>query len=358
MDGQKPLISVVIATYNRADTLRETLAKLAAQTVGISNFEVVISDDGSPDNTADVVTEARNTRPMTLVYERHENHGVGYSQNRGIELATAPLILMIADDIWLEPDALEQHVKGHREKPQQEVALLGRVMQSKKMDGSAFLRTWDPFQFQSIKDGTELPYYMFWACHISCKTEFMRKHGMFNENLAKATYAAHEDAEVGYRMFNSGGLRIFHLASAMAHHHHFTTLETELKRALGRGINYHTLHEAVPEPEIAVRYHALTYRSLGEHFRAVFGERSRFLTDAERNPLKLFAHHLLRMILFNRVTVSGLWLPVFELAERHAWLERLLSYEFYRGVIYYHFLMGVRKGEVTNSTSLPVEGSA
>jgi glycosyltransferase involved in cell wall biosynthesis len=357
-DGAGPLISVVIATYNRAETLKITLSKIAAQTIGAENIEVVISDDGSPDNTPEIVREVQAKSPMSIIYDRHENHGVGYTQNRGIELASGKLMLLIADDIWLEPDALEQHIAGHRQRPQEEVALLGRVYQSPILNQSAFLRTWDPFQFRALKDGTELPYYMFWACHISCKTEFMRKHGMFKEDLARATYAAHEDAEVGYRLYTSGNLRIFHLAAAKAYHYHITTLESELKRSYGRGINYHVLKTVVPEPEITVRYHALTLRTVKEHVRAVFGERARFLMASERNPFKLLIQHAARAVLFNFLTVKGFWLKVFALAERHRWVERLLNYHCYRGVIYYYFLEGVREGETTDTNSYSVGSPA
>ena len=113
-----------------------------------------------------------------------------------------------------------------------------------------------------------------------------------------------------------------------------------------------------PLRDVIARHGLAARRSLGQHFRALFGQRARYLTASERNPIKLLIHHLLRIVLFNRFTVGGIWMPVFDLAERHTWIEKLLSYQFYRGVVYYHFLMGVRKGEIADTSPVPVGGSA
>ena len=187
----QPLISICIATYRRADELRESLSRIDKQTVDSEKIEVVISDDGSPDNTAEVVAQAQDKYDLQIIYYRQENQGnVGTTQNRGIERATAPLIMLMPDDIFLEPDAVAHHLEAHRQRPEQQVAFLGKVMQSPELSQSAFLRKWDPYQFASLEKDIELPYYMFWACHVSCKREFMLENGMFSENLGRGSYAS------------------------------------------------------------------------------------------------------------------------------------------------------------------------
>jgi GT2 family glycosyltransferase len=334
-----------MATYNRAETLRQTLKHLAGQSLDPACYEIIISDDGSPDNTQAVVEEARVMYPIHIIYHCHENHGVGYSQNRGLELANAPLVLLIADDIFLAPDALQEHIKTHDQYPEETVVVLGQVRQSPDLNQSAFLRTWDPFQFGALRGVTELPYYMFWACHISAKRNFILNHGMFREDMGReGYYAAHEDTEVGYRL-HKDGLRILYNEKALGHHYHITTLEAELKRSYGRGIIWHDLHHLVPEPELSVVYHVLNQKTIGEHLRAISGPRREYLYGSDRNPLLLGLRYIFRGLLFNRITVPYFWLPILRMAENNRLLEKFLHHRFYRGVFAYHFHLGCRDGD-------------
>lgn len=79
MNGQL-VLSVVLATYNRAEILRETLQHLANQELDPASFEVIVIDDGSPDHTRAVVAEWINKAPFSLTYLHHSNHGPGYTQ--------------------------------------------------------------------------------------------------------------------------------------------------------------------------------------------------------------------------------------------------------------------------------------
>ena len=209
--NEQPLLSVVLATYNRADTLQETLRHLAAQELDPASYEVIVIDDGSPDQTRAVVAEWIDKAPFRLTYLHHSNRGPGYTQNRGLDVARAPIVLLMADDIWMSPQALKQHLSMHAAHPEQEVAVLGQVRQSAALDQSVFLRTWDPFRFSDLTGLHELPYYKFWACNISIKREFVMRYGPFQEHLG---IAAHEDAELGYRL-SRGGLRILYCPEAL-----------------------------------------------------------------------------------------------------------------------------------------------
>ena len=98
-----PLVSVVIASYNAAATLDQTIESVLCQT--IANIEVVVVDDGSSDGTPDLVRELMGTdRRIRLIEQR--NAGPSSARNRGVELARAETIAFIdADDLW-KPDHL------------------------------------------------------------------------------------------------------------------------------------------------------------------------------------------------------------------------------------------------------------
>jgi len=97
-----PAVSVVIALYNKGPHIARALNSVLAQT--FQDFEVIVVDDGSIDNGAEVVRGFRDRRVQLI---QQENQGVSAARNRGIEAARAELIAFLdADDEWM-PDHLE-----------------------------------------------------------------------------------------------------------------------------------------------------------------------------------------------------------------------------------------------------------
>ena len=337
-------LSVVMATYNRAETIRETLRHLADQSLDPSSYEVIVIDDGSPDHTRAVVAEWLERAPFKLTYLHHANRGPGYTQNRGLKVARAPIVLLMADDIFMAHGTLAAHLAMHEAHPEQEVSVLGRVEQSPALDGSVFLRTWDPFRFSAFAGQVELPYYRFWACNISVKREFVLRHGPFREQRGRAGAASHEDPELGYRL-SHGGLRILFGPDALGYHHHVVTFEQACKRRYMQGMNFGEFRGLASAPEISVAYHVLNWRTFPDHLRAWFGARRRHLTGIDRNPGALLMWHLARVAVFNGLSVPALWEPLLNRAEQQPAVARFINREIYRGVLFHHFLCGCRDGD-------------
>jgi glycosyltransferase involved in cell wall biosynthesis len=96
------MVTVAIPTYNRAALLRETLESVLAQTH--SNFHLLISDNASTDETADVVASYCDTR---IEYVRREyNIGMNANFNHLIELTETEFLTLLPDDDLLYPDYL------------------------------------------------------------------------------------------------------------------------------------------------------------------------------------------------------------------------------------------------------------
>lgn len=98
-----PKVTVVIITYNGSATIEAAIASVLAQTM--SDFELVIVDDGSTDDTFQIVSAQTDPRIRTI---RHNtNSGACSAAATGMEAATAPYIAMLDDDdtvecVWLE----------------------------------------------------------------------------------------------------------------------------------------------------------------------------------------------------------------------------------------------------------------
>jgi glycosyltransferase involved in cell wall biosynthesis len=342
--SKSPELSVVLATYNRADTLEQTIQHLIDQSIPPETYEVLVVDDGSEDSTREVVERARQRARFHLQYLCHPNRGPGYSQNRGILAARGEIVVLIADDIFLTPGALRAHLDCHRRWPEGEVAVLGRVLQSPSLKQSTFLNVWNPFSMDRFPDGAELPYYMFWACNISFKRGFMKCYGMFRDEMGRAGAAAHEDVELGYRL-HLHGLRVIFSESALGFHHHVVTLRGMLDRSYERGLNWHDFRALVPGPEIDIRYRVFNLPKLVRLFRALAGDREKYLMGYDRSFLHLLLRYVIRMVVFNSLTVNLLWLPLFDRAEHDEFLGKHMADPLYRGVVLYYFLKGCREGE-------------
>jgi glycosyltransferase involved in cell wall biosynthesis len=336
-----PQISVVLSTYKRAETLRRTLEHLGAQDLAPERFEVIVMDDGSPDCTAQVVAEAAAKAPFRVEYHRHENQGPGYTQNRGIERARAPVVLLIADDIFLEPHALRAHLEGHLARTEPTVVVLGKVVQSPDLDQSVFLRKWDPFRFHELEEMQELPPYRFFAMNISFKRDFVLESGMYLEHRGRGGPSCMEDLELGIRL-HGRGMKLLYSKAALARHHHVVTLDQAITRWYERGLNYGEFRRHAPMPELTVYFHVLDRHTVREYYRVLRGDN--WFRGKERS----FAWHLVRegvrAAILNGVTEKLAWRPLLDAAERRPWIARRMKPGLYRAYLYYHFLRGVRDG--------------
>ncbi len=311
------LVSVVIATFNRCDVLGITLEKLAGQTLGPENFEVIVVDDGSTDKTEEAAESWIRSMPYELRYLRHSNRGPGYTQNRGIREARSNIIVLIADDIQPCGEFLEQHVKTHTANPGDNIAVLGKAVQSPELPQSIIHKYWDPFMYYRFDGKRELDGVFFFACNISVKKNFLLQNGMYKERKG----AAHEDVELGYRLGRKG-LRIFYNERAIAFHYHIETLSKACRRAYERGRNFDMLSENIPKPFIFSLYHICSPEA---GFKAV---------------AKMLPREIPRRILFNRLTVGFFWRPLLERAESSALAAVFANGITYRGTIHYHQRVG------------------
>ena len=101
-----PKVSVIMPNYNYGRFLGEALQSVLGQT--FADFEIIVVDDGSTDNTKEVVGSFADTR-VKYIYQ--ENRGVSAAYNRGILASSGEYIAFLdADDVWL-PQKLELQVK-------------------------------------------------------------------------------------------------------------------------------------------------------------------------------------------------------------------------------------------------------
>lgn len=106
----EPLISVIIPTYNRAQVILRAINSVVSQS--FQDFELIIIDDGSNDETREVVDKFFYEKGLGHQKYRYffiKNHGVSYARNTGAKFARGEwLAFLDSDDEWLEDKLLKQ----------------------------------------------------------------------------------------------------------------------------------------------------------------------------------------------------------------------------------------------------------
>lgn len=108
MYDQNPRVSVVIPTYNRAHLIHRAIKSVLDQTY--KDLEIIIVDDGSKDNTEDIVKNFKNNK---IRYIKHKkNKGASAARNTGVKASRGEYIaFQDSDDEWF-PDKLEKQIKA------------------------------------------------------------------------------------------------------------------------------------------------------------------------------------------------------------------------------------------------------
>ncbi|MBA3659797.1 MAG: glycosyltransferase family 2 protein [Gemmatimonadales bacterium] len=120
--------SVIVPTYNRPLLLQRCLAALAVEAGGTQKFEVIVVDDASPAHGVEAVVTASGPQIPGIRYLRHEvNRGRSTTANTGIREARGHVLLLVDDDVVVEPGYLAAHLRVHRAAEPQHVAVVGNL---------------------------------------------------------------------------------------------------------------------------------------------------------------------------------------------------------------------------------------
>ena len=105
----KKILSISVAAYNLGDMIRENLDSFCNSDVA-EYIEVIVTDDGSKDDTADIVSEYEKKYPQTVKLVRQKNAGPGSTVNSGIENAIGKYFKMVDGDDWVETNNLKEYI--------------------------------------------------------------------------------------------------------------------------------------------------------------------------------------------------------------------------------------------------------
>lgn len=108
------LISIIIPAYNNGIYINKCIESILNQTY--RNIEIIIINDCSTDNTEDIIKKYLTKDNRIAYYYNEKNMGVGYTRNKGIELAKGKYIYFLDSDDYIEPTAISDLYNGIKEK--------------------------------------------------------------------------------------------------------------------------------------------------------------------------------------------------------------------------------------------------
>lgn len=108
MKKDKSFVSVVLATYNRKDMLKECLDSLFNQTYPWDRYEIVVVNDGSTDETEEVLSEYKKNAPCGFKWFSQENSGQTIAFNVGIDNSKGSIVCFTGDDCTADKSCIEK----------------------------------------------------------------------------------------------------------------------------------------------------------------------------------------------------------------------------------------------------------
>ena len=251
MSDFAPVVSVVIPTYNRAGKLRTALGSVAAQTY--RDFEVIVVDDGSSDDTREVV-EAFRARVPSMRYVFQPNRGQAKALNAGLRVARGAYAAFLDDDDAWMPEKLARQVARIESDPA--VGLVYTAIACTK--GGAILRR------QPERPGFTLREMVERGCFIHCSAVLIRRAcldlvGMFDETMSRV-----KDFDLWMRIARH--YRLAYLDDVLATYAQHESNMTHDHLAGARG-HLQAIQHVAPLPAAGVTWWLLRRRRAELHYR-------------------------------------------------------------------------------------------
>lgn len=185
-------LSIIIPAYNSGKYIKKCLYSCLNQDISHDDYEIIVVDDGSTDNTKAIVLSIKE-KYNNIIYIYQENAAQGAARNNGLSKAQGKYIWFVDSDDWIAENCLSNIIQN-LESGELTAVLVGHATQHPH-----YLDKWEKLDENKVVSGKDLL-----AAHklfISPTYGIWKKHHLTNYNLTFKEKLFHEDTEFYPRLF-------------------------------------------------------------------------------------------------------------------------------------------------------------
>lgn len=253
-DKYKDLISVIMPVYNGEKYLRDAIDSILRQTY--PNFELIIVDDGSTDQSAHIVYSYKDDR---IVYLKNEtNLGIAETLNKGIRIARGEYIARMDCDDIAHPKRLESQLRLMKRNPQ--IGVCGGWVK--------FFGESNGFMTYPIKS-SHIKAFLIFRNAFAHPSVMIRKSVLLNHRLAYDTKSVFEDYDLWIRI--SKYTELYNIPRILTYY---------------RVVNTSIMHDPLKQARLKEAFYTLVRKTFEECFDVSLTPRQQILHMADINTLK------------------------------------------------------------------------
>lgn len=219
-----PFVSIVIPTYNRSSMIEITLKSFVAQNYPGDRFEIIVCNNNSTDNTADILRRWEEKYPGKIRVIPETRQGVHYARNTAAHMTTGDILYYTDDDMIADPGLLGEIVKPFQQNENVATAT-GKVLPLWEVTppdwvihlaNKGYHGLWS---LQDRGDGTEISAKDIgvWSCHQAIRRDYFFQSGGFNPENTAGEWVGDGETGLNIKIAQLGGYFAYNGKAVIRH---------------------------------------------------------------------------------------------------------------------------------------------
>ncbi|NVN98666.1 MAG: glycosyltransferase [Geobacteraceae bacterium] len=206
------LASIIICTYNRSDLLKDSITSIQNQCFPMDQFEIVVVDNNSFDNTRQIFDQLARVSPVPIKYVFEERQGLSYARNSGIEYSVGEIVVFTDDDVIAEKTWLREMLSVF---DNHDVACVGGPIRPiwpfekpSWLNADWLIEPLSVSEFNSAKDKSYFTGHYPFGANIAFRRDSFNQFGVFSLDLGRQAgrLLSNEEIELCQRIEAAGKL--------------------------------------------------------------------------------------------------------------------------------------------------------
>ena len=182
------MISIIVCTYNREIYLPKMLNSVAQQDCNKDDFELIIINNNSTDNSSEICQNFKNNNNINVSYFLEERQGLSFARNRGIKESKGDFLVFIDDDAFLEECYINE-LKKYLKDTEADIGFGGRIFPYLECDLPRWMSDYLSPLMSIIDLGEKIKLFKGYkypiGANMGVSKSIINRVGNFNEELGR-----------------------------------------------------------------------------------------------------------------------------------------------------------------------------